>query len=80
MAGLARIVEICFIAPEKVPTETMLEDSHSERTLADSGGPQSPREPAAFLDAGNGAGPGAAGKAFRHLPPFVSFSVTFFVS
>lgn len=57
LAGLARIIEICFVSPAEVSDG----DSHSEHTLADTG-----------LGAGNGDGAkAAAARAFRHLPPFV---------
>lgn len=57
LAGLARIIEICFVSP----TEVSDGDSHSEHTLADTG-----------LNSVNGDSPkAAAARAFRHLPPFV---------
>jgi hypothetical protein len=64
LAGLARIVEICFIAPTEVPGEGQ-EDSNSEHTLT-----ESPRYSAPFFAAGSPKA--SASKAFRHLPPFVS--------
>ena len=55
-AGLARIIEICFVAP-KYTQDTAEGDAHSEHTLdatRDENGITSPS------------------RAFRHLPPFVS--------
>ena len=55
-AGLARIIEICFVAP-KYTQDAAEGDAHSEHTLdatRDENGITSPS------------------RAFRHLPPFVS--------
>jgi hypothetical protein len=61
-AGVTRIIEICFVASDGQGDGQ--EDSQSDHTLAD-------------LPHGGGLPPNggkmAAGKAFRHLPPFVSF-------
>jgi hypothetical protein len=62
LAGLARIVEVCFIPlPFSPPSEIPpLDDNDSEHTLA----------PPAPKDAGISTKINAA-RAFRHLPPFV---------
>jgi hypothetical protein len=61
LAGAARIIEVCFLAP-KFAAEGIDEDrSGSERTLA---------EMASIPAESNGRA--TAGIAFRHLPPFVS--------
>ena len=65
LAGFARIVEVCFVMPRFAPVPgaaavtgtVQLEDDQSEHTLAD----------------GNVTEDGQPkGRAFRHLPPFVS--------
>jgi len=63
LAGLARIIEICFIP---LPSSSRsvappLNDNDSEHTLA----PPRPEETRVPNQAN-------AGRAFRHLPPFVS--------
>ena len=61
LAGVTRIIEVCFIAPsfEKEPQQGSDNDNSSERTLAPSGLiNEHPRL--------------AVVRAFRHLPPFVS--------
>jgi hypothetical protein len=57
LAGLTRLLEVCFIVPSYPPADGV-EDDRSDHTLAD----------------GSGADSAAAskGRAFRHLPPFVS--------
>jgi hypothetical protein len=62
-AGLARIIEVCFVAP-KDATE-VYGDDHSEQTLADG----TPRYSRPFSPQPGGISPA---RAFRHLPPFVS--------
>lgn len=63
LAGLARIIEICFItlppSPRAVPPP--MNDDDSEHTLA----PPPPEEIHVTRKAN-------ASQAFRHLPPFVS--------
>lgn len=62
LAGLARIVEVSFIAPKFLPLPAdavSADDNHSEHTLADA-------------PASGGSGLYQAAMAFRHLPPFVS--------
>ncbi|KAF9801266.1 hypothetical protein IEO21_10165 [Rhodonia placenta] len=59
LAGVARIVEVSFIAPKYAPLEVSDGDSHSDHTLTDTG-----REEMA-------TGFGVAGRAFRHLPSFL---------
>ncbi|THH08908.1 hypothetical protein EW146_g8840 [Bondarzewia mesenterica] len=56
LAGLTRIVEVCFIAPKFLPVEHVegVEDDQSEHTLADGKEEVQPK-----------------GGAFRHLPPFL---------
>ncbi|KAI0954682.1 hypothetical protein AcW1_006493 [Taiwanofungus camphoratus] len=64
LAGLARIVEVCFIAPKFAPLDASPAcdgDSHSDHTLADTGKDE----------AGSGARTEIVGRAFRHLPPFL---------
>jgi hypothetical protein len=61
LAGLTRIIEICFIPTTEASTDG---DSHSEHTLADSG--------LSSRYVGNADnGKAAAARAFRHLPPFL---------
>lgn len=71
VAGFARIVEVCFFVPKYSP-EGADNDNHSDRTLAESG-----RSPgfSSLFDSGRKA---AAAQAFRHLPPFVRNSVSFY--
>jgi hypothetical protein len=57
LAGLARLLEVCFVAPSSTASDGV-EDDRSDHTLADGASAE-----------------GAAaskGRAFRHLPPFVS--------
>jgi hypothetical protein len=63
LAGVARIIEICFVAKHfnSSSSESADDDSNSDHTLADAG--ISSRTPS---EGGN-----PAVKAFRHLPPFV---------
>ena len=57
LAGVTRIVEICFIAPKTIQEgHGSDEDGHSDHTLAETS--RSPIK--------------AASTAFQHLPPFVS--------
>ncbi|KAH9951105.1 hypothetical protein B0H21DRAFT_818596 [Amylocystis lapponica] len=58
LAGVSRIVEVCFVAPRFSPLDAAPSDgdSHSEHTLAEGS------------DAMVALGP--VGRAFRHLPPF----------
>ena len=56
LAGLTRLIEVCFLAPSYAAMDGV-EDDSSDHTLADGAGPES-------------AVP--KGRAFRHLPPFVS--------
>jgi hypothetical protein len=55
LAGLTRLLEVCFIAPSHTPVDGV-EDDRSDHTLAEGTGPEGV----------------AKGRAFRHLPPFVS--------
>ncbi|KAH9926980.1 uncharacterized protein B0H18DRAFT_1004819 [Fomitopsis serialis] len=56
LAGLARIIEVCFVVPKYAPLEEG--DSHSEHTLAEGGRDEGPTA-------------ASAGRAFRHLPSFL---------
>ena len=57
LAGLTRLVEVCFVSPSYTPAEGV-EDDRSDHTLADCASAES--------------GAASKGRAFRHLPPFVS--------
>ena len=70
VAGLARIVEVCFFVPKYFP-EGADNDNHSDRTLAENA--RSPGLPSLF----NSGRKAAAAQAFRHLPPFVRHSFRF---
>jgi len=66
LAGLARIIEICFIST-KAGAEVSDGDAHSDHTLADSG--------SGLGDGGShDNGKATAAGAFRHLPPFLLVS------
>jgi hypothetical protein len=56
LAGLTRLIEVCFIAPSYTPAADGMDDDGSDHTLAD----------------GAEAAAVPKGRAFRHLPPFVS--------
>lgn len=60
LAGATRIIEICFFASSADPAPSDDNDSASDHTV---GGPAHRPETL-----------NAAGKAFRHLPPFVRLS------
>lgn len=64
LAGLTRIIEVCFIAPSEVSPD-LYADDNSEHTLADN-------PPRSFLSLPGGKSSPA--KAFRHLPPFLLIS------
>ena len=57
LAGLTRLIEVCFVAPSYAPMDGVEDDRSSDHTLADGAGPEA-------------ASP--KGRTFRHLPPFVS--------
>ena len=57
LAGLTRLIEVCFVAPSYAPMNGVEDDRSSDHTLADGAGPEA-------------ASP--KGRTFRHLPPFVS--------
>ncbi|KAI0065516.1 hypothetical protein BV25DRAFT_1821953 [Artomyces pyxidatus] len=59
LAGLARIIEVCFVVPSFAPVGITegVEDDRSDHTLADGGHEAAPK-----------------GKAFRHLTPFLLVS------
>ncbi len=61
LAGLTRLIEVCFVAPSYTPVDGV-EDDSSEHTLADGTGAES--------------GVVSKGRAFRHLTPFVSICRT----
>ncbi|KAF9446891.1 hypothetical protein P691DRAFT_803284 [Macrolepiota fuliginosa MF-IS2] len=63
LAGVTRIVEICFFAPKTTPDSD--DDNRSDHTL-DATGPQNQS-----MESGH---PSAAARAFRHLPPFLLVS------
>lgn len=63
-AGLARIIEVCFVASKD--TTEVYGDDHSEHTLADG----TPRYSRPYSPQPGGMSPA---RAFRHLPPFVSY-------
>ncbi|KAF8238149.1 hypothetical protein L208DRAFT_1388136 [Tricholoma matsutake] len=65
LAGVARIIEICFVAKHFSSAESSDDDSHSDHTLADAG--ITGRTPYGLAPE-NGS---SAAKAFRHLPPFL---------
>jgi hypothetical protein len=77
LAGLTRIIEICFFAPPSSPSSSLSshsssssqadDDSISDRTVAEGVMP-SPRRPS-FVPNGPKE---QVGRVFRHLPPFVS--------
>ncbi|KAH8995105.1 hypothetical protein EDB86DRAFT_3064615 [Lactarius hatsudake] len=56
LAGLTRLLEVCFVAPSYTPADGA-EDDRSEHTLADGAGAES--------------GAASKGRPFRHLPPFL---------
>ncbi|KAH7921198.1 hypothetical protein BV22DRAFT_1178571 [Leucogyrophana mollusca] len=64
LAGITRIVEICFVTPASSPATPTGNDNDSEHTLA----------PGANEHPGNDVLGGGAGRAFRHLPPFLLVS------
>ncbi|KAI0249682.1 hypothetical protein BJV78DRAFT_1324829 [Lactifluus subvellereus] len=55
LAGLTRLVEVCFVAPSYTPADGV-EDDRSDHTLADGTGESAVA---------------SKGRAFRHLPPFL---------
>ncbi|KAL0953984.1 hypothetical protein HGRIS_005142 [Hohenbuehelia grisea] len=61
LAGIARIIEVCFIAPQFVG-EGPEGDNHSDHTLAASPSFSSPSQSPSSK---------VVGSAFRHLPPFL---------
>ncbi|KAH9991161.1 hypothetical protein BJV77DRAFT_946642 [Russula vinacea] len=56
LAGLTRLIEVCFVAPSYAPMDGVEDDRSSDHTLADGAGPEA-------------ASP--KGRTFRHLPPFL---------
>jgi hypothetical protein len=63
LAGVARIIEICFVAKQLSSLEHSDDDSNSDHTLADTG--ISGRSPYSSESGSTSA------RSFRHLPPFV---------
>lgn len=57
LAGLTRLVDVCFVSPSYT-TAHGVEDDRSDHTLAECACAES--------------GAASKGRAFRHLPPFVS--------
>jgi hypothetical protein len=62
LAGVARIIEICFVAKHFNSPESSDDDNNSDHTLADA---------SRTADGSAPESSGPAAKAFRHLPPFV---------
>jgi hypothetical protein len=63
LAGLTRLIEVCFVVPSYPPHVDGVEDDRSDHTLADGAGPE------AF----------PKGRAFRHMPPFVSTNIFLYI-
>lgn len=59
LAGVARIIEICFLMPKYTSEQTSSSDNNSEHTLTEG------------QNGGNSTNWHVV-KNFRHLPPFVS--------
>jgi len=75
LAGVTRIIEICFVAPSLGKSDTpglmpLEDDNTSDHTLADATLP-SPRFRLPVESAIEMTQSSTAGKAFRHLPPFL---------
>lgn len=66
LAGVTRMIEVCFVAPSYAPVSAGdgMEDDRSSDHTL----------------AENSAGVAPKGRAFRHLPPFVSTVVYFVLS
>ncbi|KAL0566524.1 hypothetical protein V5O48_015486 [Marasmius crinis-equi] len=62
LAGVTRMIEICYYVPRYAPEGPLADDvdAGSEHTLAD-----------AYPGSASTSGKAAAGKAFRHLPPYL---------
>ena len=74
LAGITRIIEICFFPSNTL--EGPEDDSRSDHTLADASVPSPRFRPSYFSSSDSGKA--VAARAFRHLPPFVSYSLFFF--
>ena len=61
LQGLTRLIEVCFVVPSYAPMDGVEDDNRSDHTLADGAGPE--------------ASP--IGRAFRHMPPFVSTNIPY---
>lgn len=76
LAGLARLLEVVYFYPkytplvQSPPAEAMADDNASDHTLAEGRGTQT-KDTKSTKE--------AAGTAFRHLPPFVSPRLSYFV-
>lgn len=64
LAGVARLIEICFVAPKYTQDTAAMGDGHSERTL----------DADANRDDLSGS-TSSPSRAFRHLPSFVSTAI-----
>ncbi|KAJ6624716.1 hypothetical protein B0H10DRAFT_2005790, partial [Mycena sp. CBHHK59/15] len=67
LAGLTRIIEVCFFSAPTKASDVVDDDDVSDHTLAEPSSRYSSRYPAPPVD----TGPAAAPKAFRHLPAFL---------
>jgi len=71
LAGLTRIMEVCFFSAPCKSAEVLADDNNSDHTLAE----PSPRYPPTSRyvppDTSSDSGKIAAAKAFRHLPAFL---------
>jgi len=65
LAGVTRIIEICFVAKHFGSSESLDDDNNSDHTLAEASRPS-------YSLASESGSPAA--KAFRHLPPFLLVS------
>lgn len=64
LAGVTRMIEVCFVAKHFNSSESLYDDSNSDHTLAEAS------RPSDGLASESGS---PATKAFRHLPPFVCY-------
>jgi hypothetical protein len=75
LAGVTRIMEVCFFSVQSKPADVVDDDNTSDHTLAE----PSPRYPPTSRyvppDTSSDSTKIAAAKAFRHLPAFVRLSI-----
>jgi hypothetical protein len=79
MAGITRIVEVCYFAPRFKPLpcpEPITDDASSEHTLAESCSSRLNKDE----DEDEKANKQAAAEAWRHLPPFVRSAILINIS